>query len=133
MRHVTLILTFIMQMFKNWIHLSAEEFPSLRINTKQNDFSIFHLNIRSIKKFLEISNFFCLVWISTSLVEKTLSTSQPLCELSNYKSIHQVINSIKGWGVSIYINRSLNFKLRPDLSINSRDVESLSIEILFYK
>ena len=82
---------------------------------------------------MEISNFFYLVWISTLVVEKTLSTSQPLCELSNYKSIHQVINSIKGWGVSIYINRSLNFKLRPDLSINSRDVESLSIEILFYK
>ena len=33
----------------------------------------------------------------------------------------------------MYINKSLNFNLRPDLSINSRDVESLSIEILFYK
>ena len=32
----------------------------------------------------------------------------------------------------ISINRSLNIKLRPDLSINSRDEESLSIEILFY-
>ena len=31
------------------------------------------------------------------------------------------------------LNKSLNFKLRPDLSINSRDIESLSIETLFYK
>ena len=31
------------------------------------------------------------------------------------------------------MNKSLNFKLRPDLSINSPDVESLSIEILFHK
>ena len=31
------------------------------------------------------------------------------------------------------MKKSLNFKLRPDLSINSRDVESLPIEILFYK
>ena len=33
----------------------------------------------------------------------------------------------------IYVNKSLFFKLRPDLSINGRDVESLSIEISFYK
>ena len=32
-------------------YISSEEFPSLRINTEQNDFSMFHLNIRSIKKF----------------------------------------------------------------------------------
>ena len=53
--------------------------------------------------------------------------------MPNYKSIHQVRNYGKGGGVSIYENKSLNFKLRPDLSISSRDVESISIEILFYK
>ena len=65
--------------------------------------------------------------------DDTLSTSWSLYELPNYKSIHQVRNYSKGGGVSIYINKSLHFKLRPDLSINSRDVESLSIEILFFK
>ena len=53
--------------------------------------------------------------------------------MPNYKSIHQVRNYSNGGGVSICINKSLNFKLRPDLRINSRDVESLSIEILFNK
>ena len=69
----------------------------------------------------------------TWLDGETLSTSRSLYELPNYKSIHQVRNYSKGGGVSIYINKSLNFKLRTDLSINSRDVESLSIEILFNK
>ena len=35
-------------------------------------------------------------------------------ELPNYKSIHQVRNYSKGGRVLIYINKSLNFKLRPD-------------------
>ena len=61
------------------------------------------------------------------------STSRSLYELPNYKSIHQVRNYSKGGGVSIYINKSLHFNLRPDLSINRQDVESLSIESLFYK
>ena len=123
-------------------YISSEEFPSLRINTEQNDFSIFHLNIRSIKKFfgnfkLFLSslnfNFSVICFSETWLDGETLSTSRSLYELPNYKSIHQVRNYSKGGGVSIYINKSLNFKLRPDLSINSRDVESLSIEILFNK
>ena len=65
------------------------------------------------------------------LDSETLSTSCSLHELPNYKSIHQVRNYSKGGGVSIYIKKSLNFKLRPDLSINSQDAQPLSI--LFYK
>ena len=53
--------------------------------------------------------------------------------MSNYKSIHQVRNYSKRGGVSIYIYKSLNFKLRLDLIINSQDVESISKEILFNK
>ena len=114
----------------------------MRINTEQNDFSIFHLNIRSIKIFfgnfkLFLSslnfNFSVICFSETWLDEETLSTSRSLYELSVYKSIHQIRNYGKGGGVPIYIDKSLNFKLRPDLSISSRDVESLSIEILFYK
>ena len=32
-------------------YISSEQFPTLIINTEQNDFSMFLLNIRSIKKF----------------------------------------------------------------------------------
>ena len=64
---------------------------------------------------------------------ETWLNDDTLSKLPNYKSIHQVRNYSKGGGVSIYINKSLNFKLRQNLSINSRDVELLSIEILFDK
>ena len=46
-----------------------------------------------------------------------------LYNLSNYKSILQVGNYSKGGGVSIYTNKSLKFKLRLELSINSQDTE----------
>ena len=54
-------------------------------------------------------------------------------ELPKYKCIHQVRSYGKGGEVSIYIHNLLNFKLRPDLSINSFDVESLSVELLCKK
>ena len=43
--------------------------------------------------------------------------------------IHQVRNSRKGGGLSIFTYESLCYKLRKDLSINSEAIESLSIEI----
>ena len=36
----------------------------------------------------------------------------------------------KGGGISIYIDNSLNFKIRPDPSIRNKDIESLSAEIV---
>ena len=54
-------------------------------------------------------------------------------ELPNYKSIHQIRNYGKGGGVSIYIKDSINFKPRPDLSINNTNVESISVELLCNK
>ena len=123
-------------------YISSEVFPSLRINTEQNDFSIFHLNIRSIKNFFGnfklfssslIFNFSATCFSETWLDDDTLFTSRSLGKLPNYKSIHQVRNYSKEGGTSIYINKFLNFKLRADLSINNREVESLSLEILFDK
>ena len=37
----------------------------------------------------------------------------------------------KRFGVSKYIKKKLNFKIKDDLIINCKDVESLCIEILF--
>ena len=88
---------------------------------RQNKF--IYLGYRSVvsKLFLSSVNFhFGLIrFPETWLDDGTLSTSRSLYGLPNYKSIHQVRNYSKGGGVSIYINKSLNFKLRPDLSINS--------------
>ena len=73
--------------------------------------------------------------METWLDESSLK-SQSLHELHYYKSIHQIRNNGKGGGVSIYIKDSINFKPRPDLSINNtveQHVESISIELLCKK
>ena len=96
-------------------YISSEEFPSWGINTEQIDFSIFYLNIRSIKKTLGISNFFYLVrisplvwyvfrkhgWMRTHCLPRDLYLNCLIIK------IDQVRNYSKGGGVSIYINKSL--------------------------
>ena len=47
--------------------------------------------------------------------------------------MHLVKNQAKDSGVSVYVNESQKFKVRTAFSINSRDIESLSLEILFDK
>ena len=54
-------------------------------------------------------------------------------DLASYTNSHQKRSDRKGWGVSVYIYNSLNFKTRPDLSITCRDIESLTLEIIFEK
>ena len=62
-------------------------------------------------------------------LDKSSLTSQSLYELPYYKSIHQIRNYWKGGGASIYIRDSINFRPRPDLGINSTNVESISVEL----
>ena len=50
--------------------------------------------------------------------------------MSNYISKPQARSDRRGAGVSIYIHNFLKFKERSDLSINNKDIESLTLEIL---
>ena len=118
-------------------YLMSEEFHNF-LDNSWDQFSILHLNIRSIKRnfenfklFLNSINFtfsvICLLetwWDDLATIEKSLF------ELPNYNSTHQAMGDRKGGGVSIYINKSLDFTVKPDLSINNNDIESLTIEIL---
>ena len=54
-------------------------------------------------------------------------------ELLNYVSVHQIRNHYKGSGVSVYIHKNFEFKIRHDVSINSKDIESISAELLYEK
>ena len=113
-------------------YISHEKIKDLNVNTSA--LSVLHLNIRKFKLFLPNFNFdFSIICFSETWLDDSFSLSQSLYELPKYKCIHQVRSYGKGGGVSIYIHNSLNFKLRPDLSINSFDVESLSIELLCKK
>ena len=54
-------------------------------------------------------------------------------DLPNYTSSHQKRSYQKAWGMSLYIHISLNFKTRPDLSTNCRDIDSVTLEIISEK
>ena len=54
-------------------------------------------------------------------------------DLPNYTSSNQKGSDHKGGRVSVYIHNSLNLKTRPDLSVNCRDIESLTLEIISEK
>ena len=54
-------------------------------------------------------------------------------ELLNYVSVHQIINHYKGGGVSVYIHLNFEFKIRNAFSINSKEIELISGELLYEK
>ena len=49
------------------------------------------------------------------------------------KKSHQIRNHYKGGGVSVYSHKNFKFKIRNDLSINSKDIESICVELLYEK
>ena len=121
-------------------YISHEEHKNLNENGSAVMFSILHLNIRSIKKnfenvklFLPSLSFDFSICFSKTWLDESFLTSRSLYELPHYKSIHQIRNYGKGCVYSIYIKDSINFKPRPDLSINNTDVQSISIEFLCKK
>ena len=54
-------------------------------------------------------------------------------ELPIYVSVHQIRNHYKGGEVSVYIHKNFEFKIRNNLSINSKDIESIGVEPLYEK
>ena len=70
---------------------------------------------------------FSKTWLNYSNVDN------PNYELLNYVSVHQIKNHYKGGGVSVYIHKNFEFKIRNDVSINSEDIESISVELLYEK
>ena len=118
-------------------NISADHFQFSRKLVK-GFFSILHLNIRSIKKILKILQvFLCSLDFIFSII--CFSETWPddfdnfTYELSNYTNTHKKRSNRKGGGVSVYVHNSLNFKTRLDLSINTDDVESVSLEIVSEK
>ena len=121
-------------------YLMPGEFHNF-LDNSSDQFSVLHLNIRSIKKnfenfklFLNSINFtFSVICLSETWWDDLATIEKSLFELPNYNSTHQARGDRKGGGVSIYIHKSLDFTVKPDLSINNNDIESLTIEILSNK
>ena len=102
--------------------------------TSPSYFSILHLNFRSIKK-RNIKNFkleltsinftFSVICFSETWLGDLTLRGNASYELPNYTSKHQERGDRKGGDASINIHNSVNFKIRPDLSIRNNDIESL--------
>ena len=112
-----------------------------RLRNKQNtdgELSLFHLNIRSMNKnFADLKFFlsqlryqFSFICLTETWCKEQMDKNS-LFQLPNYKIAYQN-RSYKdnGGGVCIYIHDSYKFKIREDLSINCKDLESLSVEVL---
>ena len=100
----------------------------------QDSFSVLHLNVRSLNKnFESFKQLLCnlkfefrIICLSETWCD---DNSSSLFELPDYNLLFQNRVSRKGGGVCIYLHKSLIYKERNDLSINSDDIQSLSVEI----
>ena len=118
-------------------HLMPDKFKTNFKDFSKNSFSDLHLNIRSINKNFEaftefyskLNHIFTVMCFSETWASEEKINKNSTVQLKNYNVIHQVRNSRKRGGLCIFIHDSLCYKLRKDLSINSKAIESLSIEI----
>ena len=104
-----------------------------------NTFSVLHLNIRSMSKNFEnlkqllvtINYTFKIICLTETWCQTQHLKTNSLYHLPEYTIIHQNRNSFhKGGGVCMFLHNSIIHKIRPDLSINDSDTESLSVEII---
>ena len=116
-----------------------EELQHFLCNDEDEKVSVLHLSIRNNKHFKNFKIFLSNLNFSFSIIcfsETWLNDSNvdnSNYELPNYVSVHQIRNHYKGGGVSVYIHKNFKFKIRNDLSINSKDIESIGVELLCEK
>ena len=101
----------------------------------ENDFSLYHINIRSLpahyNEFLlslrNIKSCFkifgmCETWLH--------DVNSDMYSIPNYRGVHKTRNGRRGGGVSLFIHESIEFTNRDDLSLLFNDViESVFVEI----
>ena len=103
------------------------------LNTNTIEFSLLHLNIRSISKKLDsFSNFLGSLSVKFSdigITETWHNDSSHTSDISGYNFIHRHRVDRSGGGVGIYLLDHLDFKHRADLAFPSDCAKSLFIEI----
>ena len=103
-------------------------------NLCDEDFSLLHLNIRSLQRNLNsLSILLTCLNIKFSLIgvsETWLNDYSHSVDIDGFNFIHKHRPNRTGGGVGLYISDNLDFKIRADLSFDDIDVaESLFIEI----
>ena len=104
----------------------------------EDNFSIFHLNIRSVSKGFEKfkdfwyrhTNSFKVIVLSETWLKDENANKNSLHQIPNYTPIHLTRNgSHKGGSVDLFVHNSLNCKEKRDVS-KSNNIETLSVEII---
>ena len=118
-------------------YFSVEGFIAISEQLIKDNFSILHLNIKSLDA--NINNFreflaplngnFSVIVLTESWCNETANENS-LLNLDNYYSVHQTKNNRKGGGICIYIHKQLEFKLRNDIDIFNNEIETCSVEII---
>ena len=116
-------------LLSNCLYLTSNEFNS-------DSFTLFHINLRSLKKhFEELSEFLSTLNMSFSVIgisETWLNNSNDVIfNIPGYKFISNNRRHKHGGGVGLFIKDDLNFKLRSDLqSFDKKIYESIFIELI---
>lgn len=109
---------------------SLRELNSLNVE----NFSLFHVNVRSMAKNGEtLSHYLTETESKFSVIALTETWLTPsnssLYELPDYNHVCLLRNRRRGGGVSIHLTDSLIYKERPDLNVMTDDCEILFVEI----
>lgn len=129
---------FFQNQIKSTKYFSLVDLQSFSLESNQN-FSILHLNIRSLKKnfesfksFIPKLNFqFSIICLTETWCRDGEFKSNSNFLLEGYRSFHQSrAGTQRGGGLCIFVHDSLSVKFRKDLCYNNADCESVCVEIL---
>ena len=109
-----------------------DQLKSLQLNS----FSVFHLNIRSMKKhfeafqdFIEFSNFkFSAICLSKIWLQRH-EISDSNFQLPGYYSFHLAREKNRGGRLYIFLQETYSYKFRKDLQVNFKAFECLFFEV----
>ena len=104
-------------------------------NYSDADFSLLHLNIRSLPHTLvNLTDYISSLNIIFSVIgisETWLNDSSHSVDINSFKFLHKYRQNRTGGGVGLNVSNDLEFKLREHLSLQNVDiVESLFIEVI---
>ena len=114
-----------------------EKFESFSSNLSEN-FSIIHLNIRSLRKSVDklkdflndIKGKFCVFVLSETWIDDDKTDLNSFFHILNYSFIHEKRKTNhKGGGLEIYVHKTLNYKILSNLAKSTENIETFTIEI----
>ena len=123
--------------FKDSQYFTPEESMWNLDHLDKSSFSMLHLNIRSLQKnFDSLFNLLVTLKFEFKVICITEtgcsdnSMNRNLFKFPQYKSIHQVRRRSKGGDIAVFLQESLTFNIRHNLSVNNADIEALCVEII---